>query len=46
MDITLNLTNGNQETHKNAKFDPFEHHSDPNELAYCHGEVSKEEAKV
>lgn len=26
MDITLNLSNGNQETHKNAKFDPFEHH--------------------
>ena len=26
MDITLNLTNGNQETHKNAKFDPFGNH--------------------
>ena len=26
MDITLNLKNGNQETHKNAKFDAFGHH--------------------
>ena len=26
MDITLNLTNGNQETHKNAKFEAFGHH--------------------
>lgn len=26
MDITLNLKDGNQETHKNAKFDAFGHH--------------------